>query len=359
MIKEAKGNLIEADVEALVNTVNTEGVMGKGLALQFKKAFPEMFQEYAKLCAAGKLQIGTVHLFHRSELLNPRYIINFPTKQSWREKTKLEYIKRGLQSLIQVIRENNIQSVAVPALGSGLGGLNWDIVYPLVQQAFAALPEVDVLVYPPQDAPQANQIIHRTQRPELTLKRAYVLRTFGAYMALGNELTVLVAQKLLYFLQEAGETLNLRFTKYHYGPYADNLRHVLNEFEGHFIEGFADGRNSPDTILKLLPDAEREAIELIHIQSAPGSPSDARLQAVIRLIEGFESGYGMELLASVHWVAHHNATVADASTALTAIQQWSQGKRARLRSEHVQIAWEHLAEQGWLNQRTTETRTPA
>jgi O-acetyl-ADP-ribose deacetylase (regulator of RNase III) len=359
MITEVKGNLLEADVEALVNTVNTEGVMGKGLALQFKKAFPEMFQEYARRCAAGELRIGTVHLFRRNELLNPRYIINFPTKQSWREKTKLEYIELGLQALIQVVRDNKIQSLAIPALGSGLGGLDWRVVYPLIQQAFAALPEVYVQIYPPQDAPAPDQMIHRTQRPELTLTRAYVLRIFGAYTALGNELTVLVAQKLLYFLQEAGEPLKLRFAQYHYGPYADNLRHVLHQFEGHFIEGFADGRNNPGTVIKLRPEAEHAAIDLIEQHLQQTSPSNARLQAVIDLIEGFESIHGMELLASVHWVAHHDPSVNDADSALSAIQRWSEGKRARLSPEHVQIAWKRLAEQGWLNKAPVDILTPA
>jgi O-acetyl-ADP-ribose deacetylase (regulator of RNase III) len=349
MIREERGDLLKADVEALVNTVNTEGVMGKGIALQFKKAYPEMFREYARLCAEGRLRTGQVHVYSRKELYNPRYIINFPTKRSWRERTKLEYISRGLQSLVSEIKKYQIRSVALPALGTGLGGLDWKQVYPLIKSAFAELPDVEVLVYPPQTAPNADEIVHRTPRPQMTLARANVLHVLDAYTVLGNTLTVLTAQKLLYFLQEAGEPLNLRFDKYWYGPYADNLRHVLNRFEGHFIKGFADGRNAPATTLRLLPDAIEEAERIIDQQRVHNMNSEARLQRVLTLIKGFESPYGMELLASVHWVAHHNKSVHDSESALQAIQQWSKDKRNRLRPDHVRIAWQRLEEQGWLD----------
>jgi O-acetyl-ADP-ribose deacetylase (regulator of RNase III) len=349
MIQEIQGDLLKANVEALVNTVNTEGVMGKGLALQFKKAYPEMFREYAKICAEGKLQPGQVHVYIRHELYNPHYIINFPTKRHWREKTSLEYISQGLQALVNEIQERKILSIALPALGTGLGGLTWNQVYPLILEAFASLHNVQVLVYPPQTAPEANQIVNRTPRPQMTVARAHVLHVLNSYTVLGNELTILVVQKLLYFLQQAGEPLKLRFEKYWYGPYADNLRHVLSLFEGHFIEGFADGRNAPMIPLRLLPDAVEEAEQLIAQQGKEHASSEARLQRVIDLIEGFESPYGMELLASVHWLAHNDESVHDAKSALQAIQHWSEGKRDRLQPEHVNIAWQRLAEHGWLN----------
>lgn len=349
MIHEVTGNLLKADTEALVNTVNIEGVMGKGLALQFKKAYPEMFKEYAKLCKAGLIQIGQVHVFERKELLNPRYIINFPTKKHWREKAKLEYVEQGLRSLVQEIKIRNIKSIAIPALGAGLGGLEWQRVQPLIQMAFVQLPDVEVFVYPPQDSPNASEIIHRTPRPEMTLTRAFVLHVLNAYSVLGYELTLLEVHKLLYFLQCAGEPLKLRFEGYLYGPYADNLRHVLHSFEGHFIQGFGDGKNAPTTIISVLPDAIDEAEQLIKRNRQAQLASEARLQRVFDLIEGFESPYGMELLASVHWVTQNNHGVSDSESALKAIQEWSQDKRKRLHSEHVYIAWQRLEAQGWLN----------
>jgi O-acetyl-ADP-ribose deacetylase (regulator of RNase III) len=348
MIEEVRGNLLEADVEALVNTVNTEGVMGKGIALQFKKAFPEMFQEYEELCALGQLQPGQMHVYERGELLNPRYIINFPTKRHWRERAKLQYIQEGLKALVGEVQRRRIQSLALPALGSGLGELNWSQVYPLIKETFAPLPNVRLLVYPPQPAPDAAQMIHRTERPKMTPSRARVLHVLRAYTILGNELTLLEIQKLLYFLQMLGEPLKLRFEKYHYGPYADNLRHVLNLFEGHFIQGFADGRNAPRTPITLVPDALNEAEIVIAQAETSQGESEQRLKQVLTLIEGFESPYGMELLASVHWVVSRNPSVTDVESALQAIQQWSKGKRDRLRPEHVQIAWDRLTEQGWL-----------
>jgi len=348
MIQEVTGDLLKANTEALVNTVNTEGVMGKGLALQFKKAYPEMFREYEKLCAQGRLQTGKMQVYVRDELNNPRYIINFPTKQQWREKTKLVYIREGLESLVAEVRARNIRSIALPALGTGLGGLDWNEVYPLIKAAFIQLPDVEVLVYPPQPAPDAMDIVHRTPRPSMTLTRAFVLHVLHTYTILGYDLTLLEVQKLLYFLQYTGEPLRLRFEKYWYGPYADNLRHVLNTFEGHFIEGFADGRNAPLTPIRLLPEAIEEAEQIIAQEGKIHPESEARLQRVISLIEGFESPDGMELLASVHWVVEHDEKIHDSESALSAIQRWSQDKRDRLRPEHVRIAWQRLVEQGWL-----------
>lgn len=153
MIEQARGNLLEAEVEALVNTVNTEGVMGKGVALQFKKALPEMFAAYREACKQGQVVTGKMHVFERLDLFNPRFIINFPTKRRWRDASRLEDIQLGLPDLVRVVRQNGITSIAIPALGCGLGGLCWSEVFPMIQQAFSDLPDVRVLMYQPQSIP--------------------------------------------------------------------------------------------------------------------------------------------------------------------------------------------------------------
>lgn len=147
-VEIGRGNLLKADVDALVNTVNTVGVMGKGLALQFKRAFPEAFRDYERACRAGEVQIGRMHVVER--LVSPRLIVNFPTKQHWRAASKLEFIEAGLADLVRVLREHGVSSVAVPALGCGLGGLAWSDVEPRIRSAFVALPEVRVLLYAPE-----------------------------------------------------------------------------------------------------------------------------------------------------------------------------------------------------------------
>jgi O-acetyl-ADP-ribose deacetylase (regulator of RNase III) len=149
VIELVKGNLLEAKVEALVNTVNTEGVMGKGIALQFKKKFPAMFEAYQEACTAGEVKPGRVNVYERGEVANPRFIINFPTKRHWREASKMEDIESGLAALALEIQNRRIRSVAIPALGCGLGGLQWKEVYLKIESALKPLTDVRVLVFAP------------------------------------------------------------------------------------------------------------------------------------------------------------------------------------------------------------------
>lgn len=152
-IERGTGNLLEAEVDALINTVNTDGVMGKGIALQFKKAFPENFAAYERACKSGDVVVGRMHVVER--LASPRFIINFPTKKHWRQPSKIEYVRDGLRDLVGQLRERRIQSVAIPPLGCGNGGLVWSDVRPLIMEAFAPLPDIRVLLFEPQGAPAA------------------------------------------------------------------------------------------------------------------------------------------------------------------------------------------------------------
>lgn len=360
MWRITEGNLLEANAQALVNTVNTVGVMGKGIALQFKKAFPEMFKAYETLCKAKQLQPGQMHVYDRGAMLHPRYIINFPTKRHWKGKSRLDDVIAGLDALVEELRSRRIASVAIPPLGCGLGGLDWDEVRPLIEQAMDRVPEVEALIYAPKGAPDPAAMIHRTERPELTPSRANMLRLLSAYPVLGYELTLLEIQKLLYFLQTAGEPLRLRFEKGPYGPYADNLRPVLHRFEGHFIEGFGDGRNSPHTPIRLCDDAVAEAVIVSEAASTP--EQQERMRQVFELVESFESPYGMELLASVHWVATREGVPTEPAAVVEAVHAWNDRKRKILKPEHIQIALSRLHDLGWLDQNPVipneESRTP-
>jgi len=348
MWKIAEGNILEADTQALVNTVNTVGVMGKGIALQFKKAFPEMFEAYEAVCKAKKLQLGQMHVYDRGSMLNPRYIINFPTKGHWKGRSKIADIEAGLDALVEELRRRGITSVAIPPLGCGHGGLNWTDVRPLIERALERVPGVEAFIYAPTGAPAPAKMVNRTERPEMTPGRANMIRLLSKYCVLGYELTLLEIQKILYFLQTAGEPLKLRFARDRYGPYADNLRHVLHRFEGHFLEGFGDGRNSPRTPIRLFDDAVSEAIRVSNESSTPEQRE--RVQRVFALIEGFESPYGMELLASVHWVAAHEGVPIDPDPLIQALHQWSDRKRRIMKPEHIRVAWNRLQDLGWLGQ---------
>jgi O-acetyl-ADP-ribose deacetylase (regulator of RNase III) len=181
MIKHVTGNLLEADAQALVNTVNTVGVMGKGIALQFRQAFPQNYEEYRKACAAGEVVPGHMFVYATGTLTNPRYIINFPTKRHWKGKTKIDDIRSGLDGLIETIKALEIKSIAVPPLGCGNGGLRWEQVRPMIESAFAGLPDLLVLLYAPDGAPQAEQMLTATQRPKMTASRGALLAALETY----------------------------------------------------------------------------------------------------------------------------------------------------------------------------------
>ncbi len=149
MIRFTQGNLLDADAEALVNTVNTVGVMGKGVALMFKEAYPENFKAYEDACRSEQVQIGKMFVTERREMFGPKWIVNFPTKVHWRFPSKIEWIVHGLEDLKRVMKERGIKSVALPALGAGNGGLAWKDVRPKIEAALGELSGVDVIVYEP------------------------------------------------------------------------------------------------------------------------------------------------------------------------------------------------------------------
>jgi O-acetyl-ADP-ribose deacetylase (regulator of RNase III) len=347
MIRKVKGNLLEADAEALVNTVNTVGVMGKGIALQFMRAYPGNFKAYEKACKAGEVQPGRMFVFDLGGLNKTRYIINFPTKRDWKHKSRMADIESGLDALVVEIEKLGIRSIALPPLGCGNGGLDWNKVYPLIVEKLSPLTDVDIQIFEPSGAPKPEAMVDRTERPNMTLGRAALLGLMGRYEAPGYDylLSLLEIQKLVYFMQESGEPLKLAFDKGQYGPYADNLRHVLKHIESHFLVGFGDGKNKPGTPISANPEALAEAEKFL--MKHPDTLK--RFERVTRLIEGFETPYGMELLSSVHWCATHEwngeGTLEDVTGC---VRSWNERKAKLFEPERVRLAWDRLKEEGWL-----------
>lgn len=343
VIEHRKGDLLAADAEALVNTVNTVGVMGKGVALQFRKAFPDNYEAYRRACKAGEVVPGRMFVFERGQLTGPRLIINFPTKRHWKGKARIEDIRTGLVDLIDVLRRFDVQSIAIPPLGCGNGGLRWSEVRPMIEAALAEVESVTALLYEPSGAPAVHSQRVATMRPSLTRVRADLIAAFDSYLRDPSAtLTKLVAQKLAYLLQTAGEPLKLDFVKGKYGPYAENLNHALQDLEGHYIVGCGDRTGKAD--IRLKDAAAVEAKD--HLAGVEGAGQ--RLNRVSQLIQGFESPFGLELLTTVHWAAVRDGATTPAG-ALAIVADWTPRKREVFQERDVAIAWDRLEREGWLS----------
>lgn len=350
MIERRKGDLLKADAEALVNTVNCVGVMGKGIALQFKLKFPENFREYKKVCDRDDLKPGRLFVFDRGELLSdengPQYIINFPTKTHWRSRSKLEYIESGMEALIKEVKQRDIASVAIPPLGCGNGGLDWEDVGAIIESHADALPNVRFILYPPGYTPDVDDIQVNTKRPNMTRGRALVIKLLDLYQRPGYRHGKLEVQELAYLLQSVGEEMQLDYVPKHYGPFANNLNHVLQRIEGHFTEGYGDREQTSE--IRLLPGAVEEAEEEI----ASDPEAKERLERVHRLIEGFETPFGLELLATVLWVTQNQPQTRESvHKAIQHVHNWNRRKKELFTPKQIETAWNRLRDEGWLEDR--------
>lgn len=348
MIKPAQGNIIESKVEALVNTVNCVGVMGRGVALQFRQAFPENYKAYKAACDKRIVNIGEMFITEMSLLEHPRLIINFPTKRHWREKSKIEYIESGLIDLVEMIKQHKVRSIAVPPLGCGLGGLDWSEVRPKIVEALETIDDLSVQLFEPiqENITKSTNTINRTEPPKMTPASAILLVLMGRYLAglMDPFISLLEIHKLMYFMQEAGQPLKLKFSTAQYGPYAENLRHVLIRLDNHFISGYGDGHDNPRKPLDINRDALVWANEFID----KNSEIQTRFERVQKVIDGFETPIGMELLSTVHWVVNYQGAKNSEET-IARVYAWNDRKKTLFSEKHINIAWESLHNQGWLN----------
>jgi O-acetyl-ADP-ribose deacetylase (regulator of RNase III) len=344
MIEYKNGDILKEDAEALINTVNCVGVMGRGIALQFKRAFPGNFKAYAAACKRGVVQPGQMFVYETAQLTNPRYIVNFPTKRHWRGNSRMEDIESGLKALVEVICNKHIHSIAIPPLGSGLGGLEWEQVKSRIEKALQLLSDVRIIVYEPKGAPATEKMAHDRKIPEMTAGRAALLGLMNRYLCglLDPFITLLELHKLMYFMQEAGEPLRLGYKKALYGPYAENLRHVLNAIEGHFVSGYADGGDVPDKQLSLVPGAVEDANNFL----AQYPKTREHFDRVADLVEGFESPFGLELLSTVYWVIKQEAAES-ADDVIDKVYGWNPRKQ-QFTPRQIKLTVDVLVYKGWV-----------
>ena len=345
MITFEKGDLLNADVEALVNTVNCVGIMGRGIALQFKKMFPDNFSVYASACDANEVEPGKMFVFSTDQMTNPKYIINFPTKRHWRGNSKIEDIETGLAVLREEVLKRGIKSVAVPPLGTGLGGLAWPAVRKLIVEALGNLDGVDVIVFEPQIDSDRMARHKQKEAPKLTPYRAALVSIMDRYLRglMEPDITLLEVHKLAYFLQLSGLPMRLRFVKGHYGPYAENLRHVLGDMEGYYTAGYGDGGDQPFKKISIVPTAVEESRQVLETDD----DTEQQFEAIASLIKGFETPFGLELLATTHWAytAAERRTVDEISNFYAS---WNV-RKSSFRPRQIELALGRLSEQGWLN----------
>jgi O-acetyl-ADP-ribose deacetylase (regulator of RNase III) len=329
MISFTQGNLLEAKAEALVNTVNTVGVMGKGIALMFKEEFPENFRRYKEACQAKSVKVGHVFATERRDFVSgPKWIINFPTKEHWRSPSRLEWIRDGLVDLRRFIEGHSIRSIALPPLGSGNGGLEWREVRPLIVEALEPLQEVTIIVYEP--TKQYQNVSKREGVEKLTPSRALLTELIRRYWVLGIECTVLEVQKLAYFLERQitvrglANPLNLDFQANRFGPFSVKLRHLLDLLDGSYLH--CDKRLADAGPMDVIgyDEAKMEKVDL-YVRTAAKMYTDA-LDATSNLIEGFESPLGMELLATVDWLLHRDHVEAHRDAIKEGLRNWTGGE---------------------------------
>ncbi len=328
MITYTQGNLLEADTEALVNTVNTVGVMGKGIALMFKERFPANMAAYVKACKAGNVQTGKMFVTETGELMGPRWIVNFPTKRHWREKSRMSFIINGLKDLRHFIERNQVRSIAIPPLGTGNGGLDWAEVKPHIEQVLSDIEKVDIIVYEP--TTRYQNMAKPKGVEKLTPARALIAELVRHYWVLGMECSLLEIQKLTWFLERVIEAegldnpLNLRFIANNYGPYADQLRHLLDGLDGSYLKSEKRISDcSPQDVI-WFNDAKRDKVALyLRTEAKAYLPA---LNKTAALIDGFESPFGMELLSTVDWLLVKEKVSSDPESVLEGIRRWPAGK---------------------------------
>lgn len=345
MIEYTTGDILVSDAEALVNTVNCVGIMGRGIALQFKNAFPDNFKAYERACQAEQVQPGRMFVFENNRLHQPKYVINFPTKRHWKGKSRMEDIDSGLQALVREVQDRKIRSIAIPPLGSGLGGLNWSDVRSHIEAVLQAIPDVKITVYEPAGAPSPQEMRSSSVVPNMTPGRAALVVLMERYLSglMDPFVTLLEVHKLMYFMQEAGQPLKLRYAQANYGPYAQNLTHVLRAVEGHLISGYADGGDDPTKQLELVPGAVPDAKRSLQ----DDTETMGRFDRVADLVEGFETPFGLELLATVHWVAT-NMGAGSLDEVVSKTHSWNERKK-QFSQRQIGLALDVLRAKGWLS----------
>jgi O-acetyl-ADP-ribose deacetylase (regulator of RNase III) len=323
MIHYETGNVLESPAEALVNTVNTVGIMGKGIALQFKKEFPFNARKYEEACKNGAIDIGKLLVVRDSSLATgDKVIINFPTKKDWRKPSEYSYIESGLKDLVRVILDEKIKSIAIPPLGSGNGGLDWQKVKQILEKHLSTL-LIEVFVYEPNAVIQEAM---KKERVKLTPARAMLLDVLYELVRNGEFVSEFAAEKVAYFLQRfgAGDQFKLEYKQNFYGPYSGKVKYVLYYLNGSYIFGYSAMDKKPFEELGIITDGTHAVQEYLSKNENLLFKSIAHKTK--EFLTGFYSSFGLELLSTIDFIMReNNAHTVDAIK--QHLEAWSDRKK--------------------------------
>jgi O-acetyl-ADP-ribose deacetylase (regulator of RNase III)/uncharacterized protein YwgA len=354
------GDLFESPAQTLVNTVNCVGVMGKGVALEFKKRFPDMFEDYARRCARGEVKLGQPYLYRT---LLPPYVLNFPTKDDWRAPARLEDIVAGLEYLEAHFRDWGITSLAVPPLGCGQGGLDWSVIGPTLYNHLQRL-GVPVHLYAPYGTPHEELEPRHLQRtlesrsvsndpaslPMPRMEPAWVALVAALHRVESDPhhwpIGKVSFQKLAYFATATGLPTGLSFTKGRFGPYAPGLTGVMNRLANNgLITHQRLGRMSAVRVGSTFGDAERTHRDALEQWSS-------EIERVADLFARFPKTRDAEVAASIHFVASsleaEDGRPPSEDEVLVRVLDWKRDKRPALHEDEIVQTMRILAMLGWL-----------
>ncbi len=337
MIHFIVGNIFDSTAMALVNTVNLMGVMGKGVALQFKENFPDNYKAYKAACKDKSISIGKLLVHKEKNIMGEKIIINFPTKTDWRKPSEYIYIEKGLDDLVRIISQYNITSIAIPPLGSGNGGLIWERVKSMIQAKLSSC-DIDIYIYEP--TVQITEHM-KSERVKLTEARALLLYMLFDLVKHGEYASEFSSEKVCYFLQKFGakDIFKLSFSPHYYGPYSGKVRYVLNALNGSYIMGYSDMNRKPFESIFLISDTYNE-IEAIVKQNKNLQETANRTTI---FLEGFYSDFGLELLSSVDYIMSVYGTNISNDEIYKHIAKWSHRKaQIFAKIEYIDKARKHI-----------------
>ena len=338
MIHYITGNLLESDAEALVNTVNTFGVMGKGIALQFKNTFPNNYKKYSEACKNKELEIGQLLITEENILSGKKIVINFPTKTNWRLPSEYKYIEAGLEELVKVIKEKSIKSIAIPPLGAGNGGLDWNKVKSILEKYLSQI-EAEIFIYEPN---ATIKEVLKKERVKLTPARAMLLSVLFDLAKNGEFVSEFASEKIAYFLQQFGanEAFKLDFKKSFYGPYSGKVKHVLYYLNGSYIMGYSSKDKKPFEELGIVMESEKEVDEFL------SKPENSEYKTIAKktktFLSGFYSAFGLELLSTIDFIMKEK-NIIEENEIINYLEKWSNRKKTMFTNpQFVKIAMNKL-----------------